>query len=216
MKTTVYIFIFLIPLGLYSQQNNTSSLGLGIKAGLNFANVSDASSINSKSQAGFHAGAFLAPASKSILGSRTELIFSRQGYDYSTGTNSGSVNLDYVMLAQLLAINITKFVQIQLGGQLAYLLNAKADSSKTYNTGNPQANAILGYYNRIDYGYGVGVEVHPFLGLLVGARYNVSLSKLYKQSYSYGSGNPPPSFLPNSSSIDLKNNVVQLFAGYRF
>jgi hypothetical protein len=34
MKTTAYILIFLIPCGLYSQ-NSKSSLGIGIKAGLN-------------------------------------------------------------------------------------------------------------------------------------------------------------------------------------
>jgi hypothetical protein len=213
MRKIACILSILVPLFLHSQK---FSLGLGIKAGLNFANVSDASSINSMNQTGFHVGAFLAPSSKSILCSRTELLYSRQGYNYSTGTNSGNVNLDYVLFAQMLAINITKYVQIQLGGHLAYMLNAKADSSHQYNTGNAQANAILGYYNRLDYGYGVGVEVHPFMGILVGARYNVSLSKLYKQSFNYNPNNPPPSYIPNSNSVDLKNNVVQLFVGYRF
>ena len=105
MRKIVCILSILVPLFLHSQK---FSLGLGIKAGLNFANVSDASSINSKNQTGFHVGAFLAPSSKSILGSRTELLYSRQGYNYSTGTNTGSVNLDYVLFAQMLAINITK------------------------------------------------------------------------------------------------------------
>ena len=105
MKTTILILASLIPITHFSQH---FSLGLGIKAGLNFANVTNASSINSKSQTGFHVGALLAPSSKTILSSRTELLYSRQGYNYSTGTNTGSVNLDYVLFAQMLAINITK------------------------------------------------------------------------------------------------------------
>ena len=40
---------------------------IGIKAGLNFANVTNASDINSSSETGFHGGIFLAPASKNIL-----------------------------------------------------------------------------------------------------------------------------------------------------
>jgi len=106
-----------------------------------------------------------------------------------------------------MAINITKFVQVQIGGQMAYLLNAKVDS--TNNTGNPTADKILDLYNRFDYGYGGGVEVHPINALVVGARLNISLGNLYKE--------PEPgqqfSFIPN---IDVKNNLFQLYAGLKF
>jgi len=55
----------------------------GIKAGVNFANVTNASEINSGSESGFMAGIFLAPPSTGVMGFRTELIFSRQGYCYA-------------------------------------------------------------------------------------------------------------------------------------
>jgi len=189
---------------------DNGGIGIGIKAGLNFANVTNASSINGKSQTGFHAGIFISPSTKSILSSHTELIFSRQGYDYSTDSSTGSVKLDYLTLAQLMAINITKYVQIQLGGQFSYLLNAKADSSKQ-STGNASADKILNYYNRYDYGFAVGLEIHPYLGIIIAAKYNLSFSNLYKTPATLGTGNP--SFLP---TVDLKNNVIQLSVGYRF
>ncbi|HTQ27194.1 MAG TPA: outer membrane beta-barrel protein [Puia sp.] len=191
------------------------SIGIGIKAGVNFANVTNASSISSSNETGFHAGIIYAPPSKSIISSSTELLFSRQGYNYASGNNTGTVNLDYIILQQLMCINITKFVSIQLGAQFAYLINAKADSSQQYNTGNATANEILSYYNRYDYGFGGGIEVHPFMGLLVGARYNISLNNLYKEPTSFPSGGIP-SFIPSTSSINLKNNLVQLYAGWRF
>jgi opacity protein-like surface antigen len=206
----IILALVLIPAGLYSQKS-----GFGIKLGVNFANVTNASSINSSNQAGFHGGLIFAPDSKSILGSRTELVYSRQGYNYANGAQSGAVNLDYLMFAQLMAINITKFVQIQLGGQMAYLLNAKASSSSAYNTGNSQVNSLIDYYNRFDYGFGAGVEVHPIAGLLIGARYNFSLADLYKQPSSTSTESPPP-FIPSTSDINLKNSLFQLFAGYRF
>jgi hypothetical protein len=40
------------------------------------------------------------------------------------------VNLTYIIMPRLMAINITKFVPLQFGGQVAYLLNAKSDTAK--------------------------------------------------------------------------------------
>jgi len=191
----------------------------GIKAGVNFASVTNASDINASNESGFLVGVFLAPPSKGIMGFRTELIYSKQGYNYKTGTNTGTVNLDYILLPQLMQINITKFVSLQAGFQMAFLINAKADSTPTTTggAGNPYGAAyssMMDYYNKFDYGVAAGIEVHPFKGLLVGARYNLSLGNLYKDPSSYEtSGGQPPSFIPQ---VDAKNNVVQLFVGWIF
>lgn len=208
MKKIIVYLLLSFPLSLFAQ--------IGLKAGLNFANVTKASSINNSSRSGFHAGVLLG-SSKGIISSRTELIFSRQGYNYKSGTNTGNVNLDYIMLPQYMSINITKYFSIQLGAQMAVLLNAKADSSNEtagsslpYGSGNPYGN-MMDYYNKFDYGYGGGIEIHPASGLLIGARVNISLSKLYDFS-SYSSGETP-SFLPK---VDVKNNLFQVFAGWRF
>ena len=178
---------------------------IGVKAGFNFANVSKASSINSSSRSGFHAGILLAPASKKIISSRTELLFSRQGYNYKTSTNTGNVNLNYIQMGQLMSINITKYLSLMFGAQTAYLVSAQVDSS---NGGTGTGNSIMDLYNRIDYGYALGAELHPFKGVLIGVRYNVSLANLYKDIQNL----QRPSF----TSEDAKNNVVQLFAGWRF
>src|SRR6476620_10864173 len=85
----------------------------GVKAGVNFANVMGASSINSSNQTGFMVGAYMAPPSTGIMGFKTEIIYSRQGYNYQTSTNTCNVNLDYILMPQLMCINITKFVQLQ-------------------------------------------------------------------------------------------------------
>ena len=182
----------------------------GIKAGLNFAKVTKASNINADNTAGFHAGVFLAPESKKVLGYRSELIYSRQGYDFKSGTTTGSVKLDYILLPQLMEINITKYVALQLGGQMAFLLNAKADSSKTTTTGNAQVDKLIDLMNRFDYGAAGGIEVHPFKALLFEARINISFSKLYKDPSTITT---QQNFFPE---VDAKNNVVQVFAGYRF
>lgn len=201
MKKCIVTIVICLPVILKAQ--------LGVKAGLNFANITNASSVNNSSRSGFHAGVFLAPPSSGIIGSRTELIFSRQGYDYKTNTNTGNVNLDYIMLPQHMNINITKFITISIGAQMAYLLNAKVDSS---NGNSSSGNSIMDLYNRFDYGYGGGVEIHPIMGLLIGARFNISLGNLYKDFSSSFQGGMP-SFIPK---VDVKNNLFQIFAGWKF
>jgi hypothetical protein len=203
MKKILLIGLLVLPATLFAQ--------IGLKAGVNFANVTKASSINSSSKSGFHAGVFLAPASKKIMGFRTELIYSKQGYNYKTSTNTGEVSLDYILMPQLTTINITRFVQIQLGAQMAFLLNAKVDSTGGPSTGNATADKVMDFYNRFDYGVAGGLEIHPVKGLLIGARMNISLGNMYKDMSNPSGGQP--SFFPK---IDAKNNVFQIFAGWRF
>jgi hypothetical protein len=198
------------PLTAQKKKSDKPLIGLGIKGGLNFANVTNAKSISASNKTGFVVGAFLAPPSKSIISSRTELLFSRQGYDFKSGSNTGSVNLSYLILPQLMGINITKYVQLQIGAQMAYLLNAKADSTAP-SSGNPQVDKIMDLYNRFDYGAAGGIEIYPIKNLLIGARLNISFGKMYKEpSQTQGT---QPNFFP---SIDAKNNVLQLFLGVRF
>ena len=201
MKKFLFLLVAVLPAFVFGQ--------IGIKAGLNFANVSKVSSINNSSQTGFHAGLMLAPASSKIFGFRTELTFSKQGYDYKSGTNSGSVNLNYLMSSNLTTINITKYFQIQLGAQTAFLLNAKVDSTASGGTPSSDPGAkIMDLYNRFDYGFAGGIEIHPVSGLLIGARANISLGSLYKSAQS--------GQMPSFSDIDIKNNVFQIFLGWRF
>lgn len=205
MRKMFLTAVILLPLFSLAQ--------FGIKAGVNFANVTNASDISGSNNTGFVAGIFLAPPSKGVLSSRTELLFSRQGYSYASNTNTGKVDLDYILLPQLMSINITKFFSVQVGAQMAFLINAKADSSTSSGSSSPYSG-IMDYYNKFDYGFAGGIEVHPFQGLLVGARYNISLGNLYKDPSSFETtGGQPPSFIP---TVNVKNNVFQLFAGWIF
>jgi len=228
MKRIAAFLLLLAPLALFSQQPTTQptpenkkkpaehhSIGIGIKAGFNFANVTNAAAINGSSRAGYHFGLFLAPSSKGFLGSRTELLYSRHGYDYKTDTVNGAVNLDYIMLTQMMAFHITKYFELHLGGYSAYLLNAKADTMQKALAGTPYASysSILSFYNRFDYGFGVGAEVHPVAGLLIGVRYQLSFSNLFKTPAIDSTGAPSSSFKP---SVNPKNNVVMISVGYRF
>ena len=85
-----------------------------------------------------------------------------------------------------------------MGGQTAFLINAKADSSN--GSGNDGSGKILDYYNRLDYGFAGGIEVHPVAGLLIGARMNISLGKLYKDMQS---GQAPSVRIARSNNLSF-------------
>jgi hypothetical protein len=88
---------------------------------------------------------------------------------------------------------------------MAYLINAKADSKTASGSTSPVSDAMQ-YYNRFDYGLGGGVEIHPFKGLLVGTRMNISLANLYKDA---ASGQVP-------SFASVKQNLFQIYTGWHF
>jgi hypothetical protein len=209
MRKIIFFAAVMIPAISFAQ------LQIGLKGGLNFANVTNASSINSSSRSGYQFGFFISPKSKGVLGSRHEIIYSRQGYNFESNSNTGNVNLDYILLPQLISINITKYFSLQVGAEMAFLINAKADSSTSSggSGGSSPYSGIMDYYNKFDYGFAGGIEIHPVLGLLIGARYCISLGNLYKDPSTISQGGSPPSFIP---SVDAKNNVVQIFAGWIF
>src|ERR1017187_9314845 len=88
MRKLIYCWMLLMPPFCIAQ----GGLGIGLKAGYNFANVTNAASINNSSQAGFLVGLFLAPSSKGIITSRHEFIYSWHGYNFDNGSTLGSAN----------------------------------------------------------------------------------------------------------------------------
>jgi Outer membrane protein beta-barrel domain len=195
MRYSIICFFCLFIPALVSAQ-----LKIAVKGGLNFSNITNASSIKSGTHTGYMIGGYISPKPKKTLGFRSEIILSRQGYDYKTNTNSGNVNLDYLLLPQLITLNFSKLVQLHAGLQAAFLLNANVDS-----TGSG-SGSLFDYFKRFDYGVAGGIEIYPIMGLFVGGRINISFNDI-------SVGGNRPNFIPD---VNAKNNVVQLYAGWRF
>jgi len=191
-----YLFIFLLlPLGALAQ------IQIAVKGGFNFANVTNKADINASSKTGYMFGGYIAPKPKGFFGFRSEIILSRQGYDYKSNTITGHVNLDYLLLPQLFTLNFTKKAQLHFGPQIGFLLNAAVDS-----TGD-NSGSLTQYFKRFTYGLAAGGELSPLFGLFVGARINVSLNNMNNDS-----NNGSPNFIPK---VNVKNNVVQVYVGWR-
>lgn len=198
--------------------NNTMKTAkpkLGIKAGFNIACVDGKTpDFSPRSKNGFTVSAFYGTPSKG-LGYRTEIIFSRQGFSFDQNSQVQNVSQDYIYMPHLTTFTIAKCVQLQAGGQMGYLLNAKKTSG---GNGNKE-DQIVRYMNRFDYGAAAGIEIYPFKGLILGARYNISMGNRYKQysEPSQGSQAPIPFPLPvNPQDFKGKNAVIHFMVGYRF
>ena len=178
----------------------------GIKAGYNWSYITgSAQGFNTDSKSGFMVGAFYSTLSTG-MGYRSEIIFSRQGYTFEDGGRNTDVLNDYIYLPQLTTFTIGTKLQFQLGAQVGFLINEKKSTPS-------KDSSISATMNKLDYGFAGGLEIYPVKALIIGARYNLGLGKLYKQDYS--SPNPYP--LPfNPETANFKNSILQFFVGFKF
>lgn len=198
----------------------TTKSGFGFRVGLNYAKVSGSSdSIQYRYKPGLMIALFLAPQSTGTIGFRSELLYSKQGFDYTNPNGvSGTVSNDYLMLPQMMTINITRFVQLQAGAFAGYLLHTTDSNQPKESTGTDPSQSALDLMNRFDFGAAGGIEIHPFKGLILNARYNMGFAKLYKKQSDNTEPDPSASFNPLAKfqNINTKNAVIQISAGYRF
>ena len=97
----------------------------GIKTGYNIAKVTGSTPDYSPDiKNGFMVSAFYSSANESGFGYRSEIVFSRQGFGFDDAGKKTSVTNDYIYLPQFTTFGITKFAQLQAGGQIGYLIKS--------------------------------------------------------------------------------------------
>jgi hypothetical protein len=201
----------LISFNLYAQEKGepkvTMKKKFTIKAGPNFLSLPYFSNTTQtfSGSTGFFAGSSFSVPGKHI-GYRTEIIYSRQRYDFRSAMEWGNVTFNYLMLPQLITLNVGRRLQFHAGGQVAILLNANRKTSGISSV--PDLTETEDYFNRLNYGFAGGLEVKPVAGLLIGGRYNLFFNMLKENQ-------TVPEYMPSLSGND-KNGLVQLYVGYQF
>lgn len=181
---------------------------IGIKAGLNFARaINSSGNIISSPTTGLVAGIFFQHGLK-ILGSRTELNYSRQGFNYNNNGQNGHVTNDYLALLTMTTLTILHRVQFQLGTQEGFLLSSKDSNGPGVKGTNP-----ISAFNRFDFGLAGGIEIYPYTGFLVGLRYNLGLTNLIKRPDNNAANFFP--FYQQYNGYNVRNGVFQVFIGYQ-
>ncbi|MBK7438482.1 MAG: PorT family protein [Saprospiraceae bacterium] len=136
VKPLVLIFL-LFPCLLSAQ--------IGVKAGLNFANFTKSGDFSNSTRSGFHAGIFVTPNATKVIGFNAELLYSRQGYNFKDKNNTGTVNLDYIVIPTFLSLNFTRYLSIMGGLNFAYLFDGKVDTIPS-STGGTSVIKFKDYY----------------------------------------------------------------------
>nr|WP_082586787.1 porin family protein [Flavobacterium sp. Root935] len=208
-----YMLICTLFLGV-TVMAQTEKVKLGVKAGLNLANLTfDENELNSSSKTGFTAGLMVEIPVAKNFSIQPELLYSQQGtkisfsdQDVTNSNYKSTIDLNYLNIPVMLKYYVLKGLSVQVGPQIGILLKAN----------NEYHDNFLGYDNHENldlkkYSTGIDTSVNFGLGyqykdkFYTDLRYNLSYSNVFKES--------DVSYVINN---DMKNRVFQITIGYFF
>lgn len=164
----------------------SQEIDFGIKAGANFANISDASNLSNKT--GFQAGLFAGIKFTDKVGVQADLLYSQQGAKFKFG----DFDLTYINVPIVVKYYLIQGLNIQAGPQFGFIVDDKI----TVNLGDVVTDAKAENFD-LSGVVGAGYDF-PF-GIRLDARYNFGLTDVSKDT-----------------GADGKNSVFSLALGYSF
>ncbi len=187
-------------------------LDLGVKGGLNFASISTSATATQtySNRTGYHFGAY-ALLKVAKFGIQPEIIFSRQGQNYSVPNASNlKSNFDYINIPIIIKLYLAAGLNLQAGPQFGFLSSASND---VYNsaTGKITSQSLTNLVKSSDVSLAVGAGWDLPFGLNFTARYNIGLSDINK----YSGGTIPVGVTSSLGTQQAKNQVFQFSVGYR-
>jgi hypothetical protein len=193
MKKVVLLCIICLTAGVVQAQG----IDLGLKAGANFSNISDATGLSNKT--GFVFGAFAGLKLNDKIAVQADLLYSQQGAEF----DGGAIDLNYVNVPIVLKYYVTENLNIHGGPQFGFIVddNVKKVFSNLAEAESFDLTGVVG----------LGYDL-PF-GLRLAGRYNFGLSDVFKESSSNNSGSETRAA---SSDTGGKNAVFTLSVGYSF
>lgn len=165
-KLTKMKKLLLITLiGLCGLSTQAQGLDFGIKAGVNFANITDATGLDNRT--GFVGGLFVGAKLSDNLGIQVDALYSQQGAEFDLG----SFNLDYINIPMVLKYYVAGGLNIQLGPQFGVLID-----DDTQTVVGEVINDIATNDFDISGVVGLGLDI-PF-GMRLEGRYNFGLTAI--------------------------------------
>ena len=157
---------------LFTATATAQNVNIGIKGGLNIANLNDDNGTKYDSKLGFNVGLLghihLAPQ----LALQPEIMYSLQGAKYTVSNVETNINLGYINIPLNVQYMFDNGFRLQAGPQVGFLMNAKAET-------NNVKTDIKDNLKTVDFGVTAGLGyVHPASGFGVDARYNLGLSDI--------------------------------------
>jgi hypothetical protein len=182
---------------------------IGVKGGINLANLYVDDVSDEKLKVGLNAGLFFKIPFTSFFAIQPEVLYSSQGskltYDNRIqGSGEYRYNLNYIQVPMLAVFNLGPHFNLHAGPYASFLTSANIknlhDNGDIQNITNLKADD----FNRVDYGLAGGAALE-FGNFTLGARYNYGLKEIGK------SGNLSGDLTRNS-----KNSVASFYIGFGF
>lgn len=192
----------------------------GPKAGVNFANISGKDAEDNKMLIGFHVGAFAEIKFNDKFAIQPEILYSAQGAKQEGSQTIAGITSSYENKAKTSYINVPIMAKyyvapsfaVELGPYVGFLMSSDLESKSTIGSVTAENEMDMkDSTNSIDFGLGAGVSFNLDNGFFIGARYNLGLTKLGKDSSQTIGG-----MEVSTEALDTKNAVIQVGVGYKF
>jgi hypothetical protein len=181
--------LFLVLVCAASVIAASAQVKFGLKAGANFASITDGDGL--KSKIGINGGVQVALALNEMFSVAPEAVYSSQGAKAEEG--DGTLNLDYINVPVLIQYNNPSGFFAHTGPQVGFLMSAKAKAGG-------ETQDMKEFMNSTDFAWVIGAGFATQSGFGINARYNLGLSKIAKDDEAGSS----------------KNSVIQLGLFYNF
>jgi Outer membrane protein beta-barrel domain len=198
MKKLLFLSLLWVSIASSHPTLAQVQFSLGIKGGVNFANLDVNSSVsdNYKNRTGFHGGAF-ALFKLTAFAIQPEVIFSQQGSTVKFQSQDINANFSYLNVPVIAKFYLPLGLNLQLGPQFGFLTTAESDYNPV--SGTQTSTDLKDYYKNSDVSLGMGIGWDLPMKITIDARYNLGLTDIDD----------------NGSLEATKNQVFQISLGYK-
>jgi hypothetical protein len=200
----IQILLFTAIVLLFTQNAIAQETSVGLRGGLNFANLSGSDISGEEAQFKYHAGAFVQIRVTDFFALQVEGMYSLKGSE----TSLGDIDLTYIDVPILAKLYLSDRFNIHAGPQFGVLIDAENESAGV-------TTDIDDRFSTLELGAAAGIEYHLEMGIHFGARYQFSLNSIgedYEQTTTIGN-------VTTTTKIDepdIKNGIIQAYIGFNF
>ncbi len=196
MKKIIFTVAAIFAIGFVNAQEK-EDMSFGVKGGLNISSItnSDVDGMDSNSMVGVHIGLFGEFKIADKFAIQPELLYSTQGVKLEESGFDADLKVDYINIPVMAKYYVAKDFSLEFGPQIGFVASAKIKSGG-------ESVSIKDDVKSIDLSLGFGAAYNITDKFMVGARYNLGLTRLQKE------------LEPGES--DSKNSVFQISVGYKF
>ncbi len=175
----VHSIVGALALCTFTTAANAQGPSFGLKGGLNYATLYSDEVEDKNARLGFHVGVFGRTDAEQPIGLQVEALYSTRGatfnYDGFIIDQEFEMKTDYIDVPVMLSIRVAEVLEVQAGGYVGFLMNARVNTSG--DLGNGQEELDRDNFTSMDYGVLIGVAVNAG-PVQIGARYNLGLAEL--------------------------------------